>query len=187
MGYLEMAKWFDENLYTELTPPSADFSFVRNDQLFEFCDSPVVEEDLFAALSTRKRTRSPGSDVLTVKFHIKLWKVLGKPFTPLVNRLLHEGTPPATKRKGLITLLYGISPAQRDQLSRLLVAAKRVVVPDLLEALRFLARPCSLDPSRLGWEDPRLAHWLLDPNQGEAKFVNMVDRWAPHLEPLLGR
>ncbi|KAL3203748.1 hypothetical protein MRX96_041764 [Rhipicephalus microplus] len=83
MGYLEMAKWFDENLYTELTPPSADFSFVRNDQLFEFCDSPVVEEDLFAALSTRKRTRSPGSDVLTVKFHIKLWKVLGKPFTPL--------------------------------------------------------------------------------------------------------
>ncbi|KAL1444150.1 hypothetical protein MTO96_030002 [Rhipicephalus appendiculatus] len=81
--------------------------------------------------------------------------------------------------------LDGISVAQKDQFSRLLVAAKRVVVPDVLEALRFLVRPCGLDPSRLGWEDPRLAHWLLDPNQGEAKFVNMVDRWAPHLEPLL--
>ncbi|KAH6926785.1 hypothetical protein HPB50_022170 [Hyalomma asiaticum] len=78
-----------------------------------------------------------------------------------------------------------VSAAQRDQLSRLLVAGKRVVVPDVSKALRFLARPCGLNPSQLGWEEPRLAHWLLDPNQGEATFANMVDQWAPHLEPLL--
>lgn len=81
--------------------------------------------------------------------------------------------------------LDGVAPAQIDQLSHLLAAAKRVVVPNVLEALRFLARPCGLDPSRLTWEEPRLANWLLDPNQGEATFANMVDQWAPHLQPLL--
>lgn len=104
-GVLEVAKRFYENLYAEPTPPSADFPFVRNDQEFELCDSPIVEEELFAALTTMKRNRSPGTDGLTVEFYVKLWKVLGKPFTALVNRLLREGTLSATQRKGLITLL----------------------------------------------------------------------------------
>ncbi|KAL3258581.1 hypothetical protein MRX96_046391 [Rhipicephalus microplus] len=39
-GVLEVAKQFYENLYAEPTPPSADFPFVKNDQVFELCDSP---------------------------------------------------------------------------------------------------------------------------------------------------
>ncbi|KAL3209760.1 hypothetical protein MRX96_052308, partial [Rhipicephalus microplus] len=82
-GVLEVAKRFYENLYAEPTPPSADFPFVRNDQVFELCDSPFVEEELHAALVTMKRNRSPGTDGLTVEFYVKLWEVLGKPFTAL--------------------------------------------------------------------------------------------------------
>lgn len=104
-GVLEVAKRFYENLYAEPTPPSAAFPFVRNDQVFELCDSPFVEEELHAALVTMKRNRSPGTDGLTVEFYVKLWEVLGKPFTALVNRLLREGTLSTTQRKGLITLL----------------------------------------------------------------------------------
>ncbi|KAL3181066.1 hypothetical protein MRX96_037124 [Rhipicephalus microplus] len=82
-GVLEVAKRFYENLYAEPTPPSADFPFVKNDQVFELCDSPFVEEELHAALVTMKRNRSPGTDGLTVEFYVKLWEVLGKSFTAL--------------------------------------------------------------------------------------------------------
>ncbi|KAL3225072.1 hypothetical protein MRX96_004656 [Rhipicephalus microplus] len=85
-GVLEVAKRFYENLYAEPTPPSADFPFVKNDQVFELCDSPFVEEELHAALVTMKRNRSPGTDGLTVEFYVKLWEVLGKPFTALYGQ-----------------------------------------------------------------------------------------------------
>ncbi|KAL3228356.1 hypothetical protein MRX96_048616 [Rhipicephalus microplus] len=62
----KVAKRFYENLYAEPTPPSADFLFVKNDQVFELCDSPIVEEELHAALVTMKRNRIPGTDGLTV-------------------------------------------------------------------------------------------------------------------------
>lgn len=52
-----------------------------------------------------KHNRSPGSDGLTVEFYVKFWRLLGKPFTSLVNRLLSEGTLSASQREGLITLL----------------------------------------------------------------------------------
>ncbi|KAL3208688.1 hypothetical protein MRX96_038868 [Rhipicephalus microplus] len=104
-GVLEVAKRFYENLYAEPTPPSADIPFVKNNQVFELCDSPIVEEELPTALVTMKRSRSPGTDGLTVELYVKLHDVFGKPFTALVNRLLREGMLSTTQRKGLITLL----------------------------------------------------------------------------------
>ncbi|KAL3242175.1 hypothetical protein MRX96_047805, partial [Rhipicephalus microplus] len=82
-GALEVTKRSYENLYAEPTALSAEFLFVINDQVYEFCDSPIVEEELFAALATMKRNCSPGTDG---------WNVPEKPFTALVNRLLREGT-----------------------------------------------------------------------------------------------
>ncbi|KAL3175781.1 hypothetical protein MRX96_000967 [Rhipicephalus microplus] len=110
-GVLEVARRFYENLYAEPTPPSADFPFVKNDQVFELCDSLIVQKELHVALVTMKRNRSPGTDGLTVEFYVKLWEVVGKPFTSLVNRLLREGTLSPTQRKGLITLLYKVCRA----------------------------------------------------------------------------
>ncbi|KAH7961180.1 hypothetical protein HPB52_005185 [Rhipicephalus sanguineus] len=86
-------------------PPRYSFPFVKSYEQVDICDSPLVEEELLAALKSMKRNRSPGSDGLTVEFYVKFWKVLGKPFTTLVNRLLREGTLSATQREGLITLL----------------------------------------------------------------------------------
>ncbi|KAH7968495.1 hypothetical protein HPB52_009014 [Rhipicephalus sanguineus] len=92
-GVLELARQFYKNLYA------------KSYEQVDICDSPLVEEELLAALKSMKRNRSPGSDGLTVEFYVKFWKVLGKPFTTLVNRLLREGTLSATQREGLITLL----------------------------------------------------------------------------------
>ncbi|KAH7951104.1 hypothetical protein HPB52_004735 [Rhipicephalus sanguineus] len=104
-GVLELARQFYKNLYAK--PPSSPYSFpfVKSYEQVDICDSPLVEEELLAALKSMKRNRSPGSDGLTVEFYVKFWKVLGKPFTTLVNRLLREGTLSATQREGLITLL----------------------------------------------------------------------------------
>ncbi|XP_077535750.1 DNA polymerase theta-like [Haemaphysalis longicornis] len=80
--------------------------------------------------------------------------------------------------------LESLAASSLESLSHCLKGAKQVVVPDVPLALRFLARPCGLDLARLGWEEPRTAHWLLDPNRGEAELSEMVDQWAPYLEPL---
>ncbi|KAH7975594.1 hypothetical protein HPB52_003592 [Rhipicephalus sanguineus] len=104
-GVLELARQFYKNLYAKPPPSPYSFPFVKSHEQVDICDSPLVEEELLAALKSMKRNRSPGSDGLTVEFYVKFWKVLGKPFTTLVNRLLREGTLSATQREGLITLL----------------------------------------------------------------------------------
>lgn len=57
---------------------------------------------------------------------------------------------------------------------------------DVALALKVLNVTCGFDlNSGITWEDPRVAQWLLDPSIGETTLEELVQRWAPHLEPLL--
>ncbi|KAH8020123.1 hypothetical protein HPB51_024928 [Rhipicephalus microplus] len=75
---LEVARQFYKNLYAEPPPTTYSFPFTKTYEDFGICDTPLVEEEVFAALTSMNHNRSPGSDGLTVEFYVKFWKVLGK-------------------------------------------------------------------------------------------------------------
>ncbi|KAL3205255.1 hypothetical protein MRX96_011153 [Rhipicephalus microplus] len=77
---LEVARQFYKNLYAEPPPTPYSFPFTKTYEDFDICDTPFVEEEVFAALKSMKHNRSPGSDGLTVEFYVKFWRVLGGAF-----------------------------------------------------------------------------------------------------------
>ncbi|KAL3202405.1 hypothetical protein MRX96_042516 [Rhipicephalus microplus] len=73
---LEVAGQFYKNLYAEPPPTPYPFPFTKTYEEFGICDTPLIEEEVFAAFKSMNRNRSPGSDGLTVEFSVKFWKVL---------------------------------------------------------------------------------------------------------------
>ncbi|CAN8007195.1 unnamed protein product [Ixodes pacificus] len=69
-----------------------------------------------------------------------------------------------------------------DLLRRALGGTSRVVAADVCALCRALGPLAGPD---LCWEDLGLAHWLLDPGGGKCSLAQLVERWAPHLRPLL--
>lgn len=102
---LDAARRFYVDLYTAeaVTPELLPLEGPQEPPVVS--DTPITEGELFEALRTSKRNRSPGSDGLPPEFYLKFWEQLKQPFTALVNRLLSGGVLSASQREGLITLL----------------------------------------------------------------------------------
>ncbi|KAL3188332.1 hypothetical protein MRX96_023000 [Rhipicephalus microplus] len=77
---LEVARQFYKNLYAEPPPTPYSFPFTKTYEDLDICDTPLVEEEVFAALKSMNHNRSPGSDGLTFEFYVKFWRVLGGAF-----------------------------------------------------------------------------------------------------------
>ncbi|KAG0422832.1 hypothetical protein HPB47_001354, partial [Ixodes persulcatus] len=73
-------------------------------------------------------------------------------------------------------------PSPPDLLERALGGTSRVVAADVCTLRRALGPLAGPD---LCWEDLGLAHWLLDPGGGKRSLAQLVERWAPHLRPLV--
>ncbi|KAH8019863.1 hypothetical protein HPB51_022964 [Rhipicephalus microplus] len=58
---LEVARQFYKNLYAEPPPTPYSFPFTKTYEDFDICDTPLVEEEVFAVLKSMNHNRSPGA------------------------------------------------------------------------------------------------------------------------------
>lgn len=71
-----------------------------------------TNQELFTALNSMAKGKSPGRDGLNKEFYTKLWHVIGDDFTEVVNNSWLCGRLPPSMKEAIITLLYKKGDAQ---------------------------------------------------------------------------
>lgn len=87
-------------------------SFLENidttidDEDRELCDKKIDKSEIFTALKTMSRNKSPGSDGLTMEFYVKFFDVFNDIFFRLFNCIYEKSMMSRSMRHGQITLVY---------------------------------------------------------------------------------
>lgn len=97
------------NINTEDTDID-DFLNVVNTKVCEsdrdMCDSKITEEEIYSAISSMKRNKSPGPDGITVEFYLKFWNQMKHTMLKVFNNIQEGECMTRSMRLGHITLIY---------------------------------------------------------------------------------
>lgn len=70
------------------------------------CDRDIEYNEIYEALNSMTRNKSPGSDGLTSEFYLAMWDSLGELLVKLFKQIEADGIMSRTMRYGHITLIY---------------------------------------------------------------------------------
>ena len=68
-------------------------------------DQCITESEIFDAIMTLKKGKTPGCDGLPIEFYVKFWKVLRTPLMELYDKVVETGKLNTSARKGVINLI----------------------------------------------------------------------------------
>ena len=77
---------------------------LSNDQR-EVLDKKLTRSELYQALKTIQRNKTPGNDGLTVEFYLAFWPLLGKYLEDSLNFAHEHGQLSTSQKQAMITLL----------------------------------------------------------------------------------
>ena len=77
---------------------------LSNDQK-EVLDKKLTRSELYQALKTFQRNKTPGNDGLTVEFYLTFWPLLGKYLEDSLNLAHEHGKLATSQKQAMITLL----------------------------------------------------------------------------------
>jgi len=70
------------------------------------CDKNITKDEIYTALRTMNKQKSPGSDGLTVEFYLHFWTNIGDILLEIYNEINKDNEMARSMKHGLITLIY---------------------------------------------------------------------------------